>query len=64
MEFTLQANQVKFKNYTLDGSPYGFTIIPIGRAISFWRVPVLGILSVVTLSRDFSELYSSLYTVG
>ena len=44
---------------TVGGSPYGFTITPIGRAISFCNTFVLGILSVVTLMSDLSELYSS-----
>mmetsp|Transcript_46099 Transcript_46099/g.33892 ORF Transcript_46099/g.33892 Transcript_46099/m.33892 type:complete len:84 (-) Transcript_46099:301-552(-) len=40
-------------------SPYGFTITPIGIAISFWRLPLKGMRSVVTLSNARSELYSS-----
>jgi hypothetical protein len=47
------------KSLTVERSPYGLTITPRGIAISFCKVLVLGILSVVTLMRDLSVLRSS-----
>lgn len=44
---------------TVIGSPYGFTIIPMGIANSFHRDEELGIRSVVALKTDLSELNSS-----
>jgi len=40
-------------------SPYGLTITPSGRAISFYSVFVFGTLSVVNLIKLLSELNSS-----
>ena len=40
-------------------SPYGFTITPSGRAISFCKAFVEGSLSVVILNKDLSLLNSS-----
>ena len=45
--------------FTVIGSPYGLTMIPIGMASSFYRAEELGMRSVVALSTDLSELNSS-----
>lgn len=44
---------------TVDNSPNGLTMTPIGIATSFCKLLDIGILSVVTLINDFSVLNSS-----